>query len=204
MLNSELKILVERILNDIMEILTYYVPFAMISSIIILIIYYFFKRNRKSLSVINFLRFFWKKVMLQYLFCVYSILVVIITYLSRETGSRGGMDLQLFSTISWSLKKNIYALENIMLFIPLGIFLPLLSVKLRFLHRCVLLGLLLSLAIEFVQLFTQRGFWQIDDVLMNGVGTFVGYCISVIITKSILQIKLQVYRQTNKSRIMKP
>lgn len=200
MLKSEIKILIKRILIDIMEIFKQYIPWAMMLGVIILIFYYFFKKNRKSLSGTEFLRYYWKKVILQYLFCVYSVLVVFITYLSRETGSRGSLDMKALNTISWSLQCNIFALENILLFIPLGILLPLISVRLRYAYRCILLGVLLSLAIEFAQLFTQRGYWQIEDVLMNGIGTFVGYCISYVsITIFILQkMTLQEYRQTNK------
>lgn len=63
---------------------------------------------------------------------------------------------------------------NIILFIPIGILLPLLWQRFQKCHRVVLAGAGLSLFIEISQLFTYR-VTDIDDLMMNTLGTLVGY-----------------------------
>ena len=41
----------------------------------------------------------------------------------------------------------------------------------------VLLGFLISVGIETVQLISERGYCQLDDVLMNTLGALVGYVV---------------------------
>ncbi|MBU3093043.1 VanZ family protein [Clostridium sp. CM028] len=66
-------------------------------------------------------------------------------------------------------------LLNIILFIPFGFFSAIVFKKLRdkWIYG-VLIGLTFSVMIEFLQTFTGR-FVELDDVLMNTVGTFIGY-----------------------------
>lgn len=66
-------------------------------------------------------------------------------------------------------------LLNIGLFIPFGFFSLVVFRKLknRWIYG-VLIGLLFSIMIEFLQSFVGR-FVQLEDILMNTVGTFLGY-----------------------------
>lgn len=63
---------------------------------------------------------------------------------------------------------------NIILFFPLGFLLPLLYHQNRFLWRTLFTGFLFSLTIEFLQMF-DRGLSDISDLLMNTLGTYLGY-----------------------------
>ena len=55
------------------------------------------------------------------LFCIYIAVMLVITFLSRENGSRSGaMDLQLFSTWGINKRNNAFVVENVLLFIPYG------------------------------------------------------------------------------------
>lgn len=66
-------------------------------------------------------------------------------------------------------------LGNVFLFVPLGIFLPLLFSKLRaFKHYFPFLCLTILL-IELIQLFTLRGSCDVDDFILNCVGGAMGY-----------------------------
>ena len=65
---------------------------------------------------------------------------------------------------------------NIILFIPFGIFLPLIWKSFRNLPSTLLAGGLLSLCIELAQLFSSR-VCAVDDLLMNSIGTLLGYLI---------------------------
>ena len=64
---------------------------------------------------------------------------------------------------------------NIIMFMPFGFFLPLIWKNFRNAKKVVLMGFLMSLAIEICQLFNMRT-TDIDDLLMNTLGTLVGYC----------------------------
>ena len=106
----------------------------------------------------------------------YLSVMLMITFLSRESGSGGGrgMDLQLFSTWGINDRNNAFVVENVLLFIPYGVLGPWAFTRLKRLDRCAALGALTSLGIEFLQLITQRGYFQIDDILTNTLGTMIG------------------------------
>ena len=65
---------------------------------------------------------------------------------------------------------------NIVLFVPLGLFLPLLYKKYSCINNIVLTGFLFSLSIEIVQMFG-RGLTDINDLITNTVGASLGYFI---------------------------
>lgn len=65
---------------------------------------------------------------------------------------------------------------NILMFMPIGVLAPFISRKLQRLFSISLLGLLISLGIETMQLFLGRG-TDIDDLLLNTIGTILGYAL---------------------------
>ncbi|WP_010680983.1 VanZ family protein [Acetivibrio cellulolyticus] len=70
---------------------------------------------------------------------------------------------------------------NLILFIPFGFLAALAVKKLREKwFYGILIGLIFSIVIEFLQSFTGR-YVQIDDVMMNTIGSFIGYGISCFI-----------------------
>ena len=64
---------------------------------------------------------------------------------------------------------------NVVLFIPMGWFLPYIWVNLRGFFKTALAVLLLISAVEIVQYFTQLGSCDIDDLILNLVGALIGY-----------------------------
>lgn len=70
----------------------------------------------------------------------------------------------------------IYMLNilNILMFMPLGFLLPLIWKKYRKIIKVVFVGFFMSLSIEVCQLFCNRA-TDIDDIIMNTLGTIVGY-----------------------------
>ena len=106
---------------------------------------------------------------------MYAAIMLAITYFSRESGSRIGMDLELFSTWGINERNNAYVVENVLLFIPYGFVLAWADVRQRNFFCSLLTGALTSLAIEYMQLVTQRGYFQIDDILTNILGTSLGF-----------------------------
>ena len=64
---------------------------------------------------------------------------------------------------------------NIVAFAPFGFFLPMFFKVGRNIFGCVLLAALFSLAVETVQLFSKVGAFDVDDILLNAIGGFVGW-----------------------------
>ncbi len=69
---------------------------------------------------------------------------------------------------------------NILMFIPFGAFLPIYFGRFWKMGTTVLAGAFMSFTIEVLQLFTFR-LTDIDDLIMNTLGTLLGYGIGAII-----------------------
>ena len=114
-------------------------------------------------------------------FGMYLAIMLVITFLSRESGSMPGeVDLKLFSTWGINTRNNAFVIENVLLFIPYGFLGCLAYERLRDFFSCALLGAVTSMAVECLQLVTARGYFQIDDILTNIIGTIVGYLIFML------------------------
>lgn len=87
---------------------------------------------------------------------------------------------------------------NILLFVPLGFFLPVLWEKYEKWSLTLLTGLLFSLAIELSQIFTYRA-TDIDDLIMNTLGTVAGYLIFLLIKKIFPKISRLSVKKDAKS-----
>ena len=73
-------------------------------------------------------------------------------------------------------------LLNILLFVPLGFFLPLLWSDFRSVKKTVLWGLFTSLSIELLQIFTFRS-TDINDLITNTLGTAIGWLLAISLLK---------------------
>ena len=90
------------------------------------------------------------------LLAAYLLIVLIQTLFSREPGSRSGIDLIPFSTWGTDGQSHAYVIENVILFLPLGILLP--GVKRVCWKQIFAVGLCFSVFLEMVQLLTGRGY----------------------------------------------
>lgn len=73
---------------------------------------------------------------------------------------------------------------NVLLFLPLGFFLPVFWERFLPFPRAVLFGFFTSLLIESLQIFTYRA-TDINDLMTNTVGTFLGWILARIALKLI-------------------
>ena len=64
---------------------------------------------------------------------------------------------------------------NVVMFVPLGAFLPALWRKLRKWWKSVLCTAIVITLIEIVQLFTLVGSCDVDDLILNVAGAWIGY-----------------------------
>ena len=99
-----------------------------------------------------------------------------------------GANFELFRTIKlyvrhWDNKGiNSFGnlIGNIIAFIPLGYLMPRLHKIFENLFLCMATALLFILGIELFQLFSAFGIFDVDDILLNGLGTFIGYLCFVL------------------------
>lgn len=66
-------------------------------------------------------------------------------------------------------------LGNLLLFAPMGVYLPLLFSGLHSFRKAMLTTLGLLLGIELLQMFTRLGSFDIDDLILNMAGAMLGY-----------------------------
>lgn len=68
-------------------------------------------------------------------------------------------------------------LGNIVMFMPMGLYLPYYLKKIQLLSVFFFIMILLLLAVEWIQLVTRRGSFDIDDLLLNMFGALLGFFI---------------------------
>ncbi|AIK35421.1 vanZ like family protein (plasmid) [Bacillus pseudomycoides] len=71
---------------------------------------------------------------------------------------------------------------NILLFVPFGILIPMKFKKVNKGFKIVLLGFLSSLTIECIQLWLTFRSFDIDDIILNSFGVYIGFLIYKWIT----------------------
>lgn len=103
------------------------------------------------------------------LFLAYILVVFHTTFFSREAGSRKTVSLILFETWGRSFHMHAMFIENIIMFIPFGVFLPTLFERFRNWRLCVLTGFCVPAALRFRSI-SPRGdicswmmWWQIQS-----------------------------------------
>ena len=79
------------------------------------------------------------------------------------------------------------SLLNVLLFVPLGFFLPVFWKKYKKIYWTVLFGFCVSLLIEVLQIFTFRA-TDINDLMTNTFGTLLGWCIGWFLLKCVPSI----------------
>lgn len=147
------------------------VPLFLIIVLAVCIITYFVSKKRK----LNF-----KRVVVNVLFALSVIGILLVTVYPNGLGMRRSVNIVPFVGIynimfhSVDLTVPIRNLGlNILLFIPIGFFLSFKKSSFKFV---LLTGFLFSLFIEMVQFSIPMGrSADIDDVILNTIGTFLGY-----------------------------
>ena len=111
------------------------------------------------------------------MFAAYCYIVLGITLLSREQEAYRVIKLLPFSTFEWNPVAAKYIVENILLFVPLGIFANLLWQKRLTVKYFVWIAMISSMGIELFQYITGRGRVETDDVILNTFGAVIGWYI---------------------------
>ncbi|GKX31981.1 hypothetical protein SH1V18_44610 [Vallitalea longa] len=132
----------------------------------------------------DFKRFF--RIISFILFIIYLMFLINVLFLDEKYGRVTGVkgyNLEFFKTIKNYIKysgtntimRNIFG--NIVAFMPFGFFIPVLLRKTRHLIIMILLSGLMSLLVEVLQYHFAVGSFDVDDIILNTVGGFLGYLI---------------------------
>jgi len=166
-------------LSGIVNLIKEYLPLGILVSVVLVLLFLFgwfilYRKILKGTKILNK-----KKLVLSLIFLGYLFIIAVAVFFNRYSGFKS-MNLHLFasyrtawntfSTYEW---RNI--ILNILLFVPMGVFLPLWSDKLKKLWKTVFIGFGMTLLIEFTQYFTGRGIFDVDDIFNNTLGTLIGY-----------------------------
>lgn len=165
------------IYSDIQEVITY-LPAGISAGFLLTLLSYLIHRiyanspkNTQNSSHTHLTRYF-----LIFLFFTYLYITLHQSFFSRPLGSRQTVDFTFLGTWGSSAQSHAYVVENIIMFLPFGILLPLIMPFFRK-HPClcVFLGAACSVSLETAQFITKRGHCQLDDVVMNTLGMFMGW-----------------------------
>ena len=121
----------------------------------------------------------WIKVLL---FAVYMNTMLIIVGIPNVAYIRWDPTINWIPFHDFSSSNILGMVLNIIMLIPFGVFLPVYFAKFRKLLPTVLAGVIMSLTMEVLQLFTFRA-TDVDDLIMNTLGTLLGYFIGALIVR---------------------
>jgi glycopeptide antibiotics resistance protein len=127
------------------------------------------------------------KVVYTFLFIGYLLLLAYLTFFSQYYGREQvhqSVNLIPFRTIiefltsEYNLRSIVTNIAgNIIAFMPMGFFLPLVFKKLEVFSKSIIVALLATLAIEFAQYILKVGTSDVDDVVLNILGAIIGFWI---------------------------
>ncbi|MFP5111894.1 VanZ family protein [Bacillaceae bacterium C204] len=127
------------------------------------------------------------------LITLYTVALVILLFFRPNDQSYNSINLVPFSTITFYLSGKVNWLiafynlaANIGLFIPYGLFLRFKRLSLR---KALLTAFLMIACIEGLQFVSQRGSLDIDDLILNVLGVYLG-CVLFPFIQQVVQIEL--------------
>lgn len=122
-----------------------------------------------------------------------------ITIINRVGQVRDSVRIVPFTNIisngSLSEKALLYALFNIMLFVPYGFFWAALKEEYKANQRVFMImiySFLTSLVIEFIQFFTRWGYFETEDLICNTLGGAIGciiYSMMLVVIEKLMSKK---------------
>ena len=81
---------------------------------------------------------------------------------------------------AWTTHAFVNLVGNVLMFVPLGLGLSVVSKKARSFLGCILCAFLVILSAETIQLFTLLGYFDVDDLILNLIGVAMGYWLQVL------------------------
>lgn len=115
----------------------------------------------------------------------YIFFIFCFTFLFRDINPESGHCFIPF----WSYSRQELVVENVMntvVFLPVGILLFLTRKKSQRFNfvMAILIGLIITLVVEILQLLFKKGFCEVDDLIHNTIGCIIGYTFCLIIART--------------------
>lgn len=142
-------------------------------------------KNRAKLRGVSFV-----------LLIIYLALLAYLVFFSKEFGRQNQVAMRYniipFKTITnyyyYSTREGfvVNVIGNILAFMPLGVLWPVVFKKTYdkvYFHIIILWSFTISLFIEIIQMLSKVGAFDVDDLILNTLGGFVGYLIYKILSK---------------------
>ena len=124
-----------------------------------------------------------------WMFLAYLLMVLCFTIFFRAEKNVVQISMKpIWEYDSLNYKLMAESILNVLLFVPLG-FLAGSAIRRKQLLRTVGLCFGISVSIEILQLIAKRGVCNIDDVIHNTLGCFIGYGLFLLCYKPICRIK---------------
>ena len=162
----------------------------MVVTALVIAVGYFgiYKKLCKGKREIKLVRLFWWLMLIIYLFVVLSVT------LFRTSVFQNGQIIsfcysykEAWISASETAWRNI--ILNILMFVPLGFWLPLGKEKFRVFWKTYLVGFLFTVAIESLQLILSLGLFEVADLFNNTLGTMIGYGLYKVVESFVLLFK---------------
>lgn len=126
----------------------------------------------------------WRKLVGMIFVACWVFVLLSVTIMVRARTEEPRVELRLFWCIreAW-LNRNpldwYFVLGNIVLFIPIGLILPMFFVSMRTWWKTALVGFSFSACVEILQLVFHLGLFEWDDMINNTFGCVLGYALFV-------------------------
>ena len=137
------------------------------------------------------------KTLIWVLFVMYILFMINLLFLNaRGAGHHFSYNLVPFATIrNYIVNFNAFNFSiwfinlfgNILAFMPLTIFVPILFRKINSYSRVLILSFLTTLIVELTQLLLKRGAFDVDDMILNTLGGIAGYAVLKLVL-SVLKV----------------
>lgn len=140
-----------------------------------------------------------RKFAVLFLLMIWFLVVLGLTTLNRGANYADDFNFNLFSGYvnawnKWSLSELQLILFNMIMFMPLGFLLPLLSRKAERFNIMFPVSLAVTFGIEMIQFMTSTGIFELDDLFHNVLGSIMGYAFILGMLRCLREKKLS-FRQ---------
>lgn len=158
----------------ICSVVTFFVSMVLLG--IFYKIYYRVIKKDREISIFG-------KVFINSIFLAYLVAVAYITYFARN-GMGIGVNLKPFEGLKEiivfgdSLNTELwFMIANILFFMPFGFLLPFVCKKINIYRKVAIVTFLSTFLVEIVQYVSQKGSFDVDDIIYNFVGGMFGFAI---------------------------
>lgn len=187
--------MIDRVIRDITRYFEIYAGDACVVGIFIMLLYgciCFFMALKKA-AVLENLKEYVRRMLPRYvsvfLMGFYLYIMLNIALLSRREKYIDKIDLSLLGMGLSTQMNRVFTLENVIMFVPFGLLLPVCFPKLKHPALIALFGFLGSLCIEVTQYVAKWGRFEFVDLWTNTLGAAIGWMIGRVFFLSYQRLK---------------